>query len=108
MQRAPEPYGAIADPTRRAVLAELRRGDRTVGDLFGRTAAGRMSQPAFSQHLRHLRDAGLIRQHRRGRERVCTLTPGGLEDVARWLKPFEAYWEDKLDALGRHLDGRQG
>lgn len=97
---------ACADPTRRAVLHELRSGDRTVSELFVRTGASdRMSQPAFSQQIRRLREADLVRQHKKGRERVCTLHAIPIKQIAAWAAHFERFWDDRLDALAEHLDG---
>jgi DNA-binding transcriptional ArsR family regulator len=96
-------YQAIADPTRRAILLQLRSGEHTAGDL-GRDH--RVSQPAISQHLRVLRDAGLVKQRRDGRFRVYALDARGLESVADWVTHFEQFWDRRLSRLGTFLDRR--
>ena len=94
-------FRALADPTRRAILERLRRRERGVSELAEPFA---MSQPAISQHLRVLVEAGLVRASKRGRERIYTLEPHALKLAHDWLAHFEAFWTDKLDALGAYLD----
>jgi DNA-binding transcriptional ArsR family regulator len=96
-------FRALADPTRRAILDRLRRRERTAGEL-GAPFADSHSQPAISQHLRVLVDAGLVRATRSGRERVYTLEPAALKLAFDWLGHFAAFWTEKLDALGDFLD----
>jgi DNA-binding transcriptional ArsR family regulator len=96
-------FAAIADPTRRAMLARLRTGALRAGDLAEGFA---LSQPALSKHLRILREAGLVRVTERGRERLYALDPHGLSDVVDWVAGFEAFWPQKLEALGAHLRGK--
>jgi DNA-binding transcriptional ArsR family regulator len=94
-------FSALADPTRRAILARLVNGDATVSELaepFG------LKQPTISKHLRVLEDAGLIRQARDAQRRPRTLVVGGpLEDVERWLAPFREQWERRFDQLDAFL-----
>ena len=101
---APDPFQAVADPTRRAILDRLRRGDAPVTEL----AAGfAMSRPAVSKHLRVLREARLVRERRGGddgRQRVYQLTPEPLRDVAQWAMAYEAFWPANLASLKRHLE----
>lgn len=97
-------FTAIADPTRRGLLDLLGRGERTVLALASHFA---MTLSAVSQHLRRLRDAGLVRVRRDGRERVYRLNPGPLKAVADWVAFYERFWDARLDALGRHLDEDQ-
>ena len=97
-------FRALSDPTRRALLDRLRRKERSVGDLG---APFEMSQPAISQHLKVLVEAGLVRSTKRGRERIYTLEPEALKLAYDWLAHFEAFWTDKLDALGAFLDGEE-
>jgi DNA-binding transcriptional ArsR family regulator len=92
---------AIADPTRRALLDRLRAGERSVSDLAGMFD---MSQPAVSQHLRILREAGLVRQRPDGRRRVYTLRPDPLRQVAKWVNAYERFWRKKLRQLGDFLE----
>jgi DNA-binding transcriptional ArsR family regulator len=100
------PFGAIAHPTRRAVLDLLRQGDRSVGELraqLGPTLSG-PSQPAFSEHLSVLARAGLVRARPRGRERVYALRAAPLAEAYDWLKDYEAFWDDRLARFGAYLD----
>jgi DNA-binding transcriptional ArsR family regulator len=95
-------FRALADPTRRAILDRLRRREHGVSALCEPFA---MSQPAISQHLRVLTEAGLVRARRCGRERLYTLHAAPLREAFDWLEHFEAFWTNKLDALGDYLDG---
>jgi DNA-binding transcriptional ArsR family regulator len=94
-------FSALADPTRRAILARLASGDATVSELaepFG------LKQPTISKHLRVLEGAGLIRQARDAQRRPRTLVIGGpLQDVERWLTPFREQWERRFDRLDSFL-----
>ena len=94
-------FRALADPTRRAILDRLREGERTAGELGDAFA---MSQPALSQHLRVLRDAGLVTQRRDGRHRWYRIDPVGLRAVYDWLEHYAAFWDARLTALGRYLE----
>jgi DNA-binding transcriptional ArsR family regulator len=94
-------FRAIADPTRRAVLDLLRKGERPVHEL-GRHF--RMTQPALSQHLRVLRGAGLVAHRRAGRARLYRIRPSELRPVADWVVQYERFWRRKLHALGDYLD----
>lgn len=98
-------FAALADPTRRAILAQLAQGEATVAELnepFG------ISQPAISKHLRVLEDAGLVRQAKDGPRRPRTLVLGGpLEDVERWLAPFRAQWEQRLDRMAAFVEKKK-
>jgi DNA-binding transcriptional ArsR family regulator len=94
-------WGALSDPNRRAVLGLLRERPRAVGELVG---ALRLSQPATSKHLRVLREAGLVRVLPDGQRRIYALDPAPLAELDAWLAPYRALWNDRLDALGRHLD----
>jgi DNA-binding transcriptional ArsR family regulator len=98
-------YRAISDPTRRAVLDLLAQGERSVTELCEPFA---MSQPALSQHLKVLRDAGLVATRRFGRQRIYRLDPRPLRTVLRWVTHYERFWDDKLTALGRYLDETAG
>lgn len=94
-------YRAIADPSRRAILDLLAEGERTVSDLLSFFT---FSQPALSQHLRVLRDAGLVGVRQEGRLRHYSLQASGLRSVADWLVAYERFWTEKLDGLGAVLD----
>lgn len=83
-------FAALADPTRRAILARLARGDATVGELAEPFA---MSQPAISKHLKVLERAGLISRGREAQRRPCHLEPAALKTASEWLGSYRAYWE---------------
>jgi DNA-binding transcriptional ArsR family regulator len=92
-------FGALADPTRRAILARLTSGDATVGELARPFA---MTQPAISKHLKVLENAGLISRSRRATARLSHLEAEPLRDATEWLARYRAYWEEshaRLDAL---------
>jgi DNA-binding transcriptional ArsR family regulator len=92
-------FGALADPTRRAILARLTEGDLTVGEL---SAPFPVSQPAISRHLRVLEQAGLISRTRRATARLSHLEAGPLKEATVWLSRYQAYWNEsyeRLDAL---------
>jgi DNA-binding transcriptional ArsR family regulator len=94
-------YAALAEPHRREILGMLRAGERSVGELV---ASLPLSQPGVSKHLRILREAGLVAVRSDGRRRVYALEAGPLAEVDAFLAPYRAYWEDRLDALERHLE----
>jgi len=94
-------FGALADPTRRALLAQLTEGPAPVGLL---AAHHDMSQPAISKHLRVLEGAGLIRREARGRERLAHLEIDRLDHAMDWLQAFRDRWNGRLDALDHLLD----
>jgi DNA-binding transcriptional ArsR family regulator len=92
-------FGALADPTRRAILARLAEGDASVAEL---TAPFRMSQPAISKHLKVLEGAGLISRTRRATARLSHLEAEPLREATDWLAAYREYWEEshaRLDAL---------
>jgi DNA-binding transcriptional ArsR family regulator len=93
-------FRALADPTRRRIVHDLARGDRTVMDLARQFA---MSQPAVTKHLNVLESAGLIARHREGRRRRCALRPRALRRPTAWLRRYESLWNQRLDALERLL-----
>lgn len=94
-------YHAIADPTRRRLVERLRAGERSVSELAAPFA---VSRPAISQHLRVLREAGLVSERRVGRERRYRLHPGPLREVSEWVRQYEGFWTERLDALERELN----
>jgi DNA-binding transcriptional ArsR family regulator len=97
-------FELLADPTRRRVLEELRRGERSVGDLVERLG---MSQPAVSKQLRVLREAGLASSRVDRQRRIYRLEPGPLREIDEWLRPYRAYWDERLDELEQTLDGME-
>ncbi len=96
-------FGALADPTRRRLLARLAVGPAKVTDLASPFA---MSLPAVSKHLRVLERAGLVRRTVEGRVHRLALRGRRLEAVEVWLDPFRSYWEETLTSLGRDLERR--
>ncbi len=111
MQTQPDPlnttFAALADPTRRAILARLAKGEATVTEL---AAPFDLSLPAISKHLKVLQRAGLIEQGRQAQWRPCRLKPERLRDVADWVGEYRRHWEasfDRLDAYLRELQDTQ-
>jgi DNA-binding transcriptional ArsR family regulator len=94
-------FAALADPTRRAILARLARGESTVTEL---AAPHRISLPAISKHLRVLERAGLLARRRDGRVHRCRLVGAPLGDAATWLVRYSRFWEQQFDALARYLE----
>src|SRR5271169_302010 len=93
-------YAALADPTRRAILARLTRGEASVTELAEPFA---MSLPAVSKHLKVLERAGLIAKGRKAQWRPCRLEAGPLKDAADWLDHYRRFWDDSLDRLDEYL-----
>ena len=96
-----ETFAALADPTRRRILAHLARGDRCVTHLARPHA---MSLPAVSKHLRVLEKAGLIRRRRHGRRHEIQLEAKPLEQAAQWVEQYRKFWEGSLDRLAEYLE----
>lgn len=97
-------FRALADPTRRAILAQLAAGEATVNTLaepFG------ISLPAISRHLKVLEAAGLISRGRSAQWRPCRLEPAQLRDAYGWLDEYRGFWESSFDRLAEHLDHAQ-
>lgn len=95
---------ALADPTRRAILARLALGEASVGELAEPFA---MSMPAVSKHLKVLERAGLITRGRTAQWRPCRLEAGPLRDVAGWLEEYRRFWDASLDRLDAYLTAMQ-
>jgi DNA-binding transcriptional ArsR family regulator len=93
-------FAALADPTRRAILARLANGEATVMQL---AQPFDMSLPAVSKHLKVLQKAGLIEQGREAQWRPCRLQAGPLRDAANWVEQYRQFWEQSLDRLGDYL-----
>jgi DNA-binding transcriptional ArsR family regulator len=89
-------FTALADPTRRAILARLRKGSLRVTDL---AAPFDMSLNAVSKHLKSLERARLVQREVRGREHYCSLDAGPLSEASEWMSSYRRYWETRLDAL---------
>ena len=94
-------FAALADPTRRRILAHLARGDRCVTDLAQPHA---MSLPAVSKHLRVLEKAGLLRRRRYGRVHEMQLEAKPLKEAAQWVEKYRKFWEGSLDRLVEYLE----
>jgi DNA-binding transcriptional ArsR family regulator len=94
-------FAAVGDPSRREILDLLRDGTRSVGEIVERTG---LSQPGVSKHLRVLREHGLVRVRRDAQRRLYDLDPAPLAELDAWLEPYRALWNERLDALGQHLD----
>ena len=97
-------FGALADPTRRAILARLAGGDLPVRDL---AAPFPMTQPAISRHLKVLENAGLISRTRRATARLSHLEAEPLRDATTWLARYQAYWDERYDQLDELLASLQ-
>jgi DNA-binding transcriptional ArsR family regulator len=93
-------FAALADPTRRAILARLAEGEASVKDL---AAPFDLSQPAISKHLRVLERAGLIEQARQAQWRPRRLRAGPLRDVADWIGQYRRHWEESFERLDTYL-----
>ena len=93
-------FGALADPTRRGIIARLAGGDHTVAEL---TAPFRVSQPAISRHLKVLERAGLISRARRSTARHSHLEAEPLRDATEWLARYQAFWDARYDQLDELL-----
>lgn len=94
-------FAALADPTRASIIEALAEGERTAGELV---ALFPISQPAVSQHLRVLREAGLVIASKEAQRRVYRLDARPLREIDRWLDSYRRFWAGKLDDLERHMD----
>jgi DNA-binding transcriptional ArsR family regulator len=94
-------FAAVAEPSRREILDLLRDGTRSVGEIVERTG---LSQPGVSKHLRVLRESGLVKVRRDAQRRLYDIDPAPLAELDAWLEPYRALWNERLDALGAHLD----
>src|SRR5580692_6040207 len=98
-------FAALADPTRRAILARLITGEASVTEL---SKPFEMSMPAVSKHLKVLERAGLIVRGREAQWRPCRLAPRPLKDAADWLEHYRGFWEESFDRLESYLEDLQG
>ncbi len=94
-------FAALADPTRRALLARVAAGEASMTALAAPTG---LSLPAVAKHLRALEDAGIVAGEKRGRVRWYRLQPDPLRDAAAWLAHYRPFWEGQLDALARYME----
>ena len=100
-------FSALADPTRRAIIARLASGEATVNDLAQPFS---MTLPAVSKHLKVLQRAGLVEQGRQAQWRPCRLKATPLKDVAEWVGSYREFWEesyDRLDELLQEMKGKE-
>jgi DNA-binding transcriptional ArsR family regulator len=93
-------FAALADPTRRAILASLALGESTVSELAG---PHRMSLPAVMKHLNVLEHAGLVAQKKTGRVRRCSLESKPLKEASDWIAEYRVFWEAQFDSLEKFL-----
>lgn len=93
-------FAALADPTRRAILARLAQGEATVNEL---AAPFNLSLPGVSKHLKVLQHAGLITQGRRAQWRPCRIEPARLKEAADWIDTYRHIWEQRFDRLDQYL-----
>jgi DNA-binding transcriptional ArsR family regulator len=93
-------FTALADPTRRAILARLAEGEATVTEL---AAPFDLSLPGVSKHLKVLQRSGLITQGRQAQWRPCRLEAGPLKDVSAWVDHYRRFWDERLDRLDEYL-----
>ena len=94
-------FQAMADPTRRAILARLASGEATAGEL---AAPFEMSLPAVSKHLKVLEGAGLLIRRRDGRIHRCRLNPAPMKQAVDWIEAHRRFWETRFDSLTQYLD----
>ena len=94
-------YAALAEPNRRQILDLLRGGERSVGELVERL---QLSQPGVSKHLKVLREAGLVHVRPEGKQRWYRLRAQPLAEIDGWLEPYRRHWDERFDALERHLE----
>lgn len=97
-------FAALADPTRRAILARLTLGQTSVTELAQPFA---MSMPAISKHLKVLENAGLVTRGREAQWRPCRIEPAALKEVDAWLEQYRRFWEVQFDRLEEYLGGLQ-
>lgn len=95
-------FAALADPTRRAMLARLCEGESTVSDL-AQPFLKEMSLPAVTKHLKVLERAGLITKTREAQYRPCKLNSEGLKEVSEWIDEYRIFWEESFDRLDIYL-----
>lgn len=97
-------FAALADPTRRAILARLAKGEASVNELV---SPSRLSQPTISKHLKFLARAGLVERRRDAQFRLCRLNPAPLKAASTWLDDYRAFWEGSLDRLAALVNDLQ-
>ncbi|MEM1133577.1 MAG: metalloregulator ArsR/SmtB family transcription factor [Pseudomonadota bacterium] len=96
-------FYALADPTRRGMLAQLSEGEANVRSLTKQYA---ISQPAISKHLRVLEQAGLVTRTKRGRESIVRVDPRPINEVTSWIERYAHFWQDQFDAVEHYLQDK--
>ena len=104
MHAATHVFEAIASQPRRVILERLASGPMPVAEI---AEDFKMSLPAVSQHLKVLREAGLVTVAKRGKQRIYNINPQPLQEVSEWVTQYESYWKDKLATLGKHLEKKK-
>jgi DNA-binding transcriptional ArsR family regulator len=94
-------FSALADPTRRSIIARLAKGDASVTEL---AAPFTMSQPAITKHLKVLERAGLISRRRDAQRRPCHLRPEAIKDIAEWADGYRRFWDESYERLDEYLE----
>ena len=97
-------FGALADPTRRGMLASLALGEKSIGELAEPFA---MSFAGASKHVKVLEDAGLVARRRRGRTHLISIDARPLEEADRWMRQWERFWNARLDRLQALVEGHE-
>jgi DNA-binding transcriptional ArsR family regulator len=97
-------FSALSDATRRGMIASLVQGPRAVSEL---AAPYDMSLPAALKHVRVLEDSGLVATAKEGRVVQCSLAPGAIREAMAWLRKYEKFWNERLDALGEYLNQQE-
>jgi DNA-binding transcriptional ArsR family regulator len=100
-QKGHDVFAAVGDRTRRQLLDLLANGEMAAGDIAAPFA---ISRPAVSQHLRILRNAGLVSVRKKGREQIYSLRAIPIREIYDWAEHYQRFWPDRLSALGKHLD----
>lgn len=95
-------FAALADPTRRAILARLSQGEATVSEL-ARPFLKNMSLPAVTKHLKMLENAGLVLKGRDAQWRPCVINGEALKDASQWMEQYRVFWEESFDRLDAYL-----
>ena len=103
MQSLDSTFAALSDETRRAILAQLSKGETALSDL---AEPFDMTQTAVSKHVRVLKEAGLVIVEKRGRTRHCRLNAASLKDASDWLSDYQTFWTQQFDNLADHFAGK--
>ena len=99
-------FKAIADPTRRQIIEMLSKETLTVNGIAEHFKD--ISRPAVSKHVKILTEADLVHIYQQGRERFCHIHAAPLREISDWIRPYERFWDSKLDELGDYLDQKYG